>query len=1592
MTGYIKNVDIENIISNIVIPSIFPLLNNHDRDILSKYTNILIIIISLLFSADESFEYQLKQNDYQDIKWLIYHLLPFLNEQNNIKNIRSFNDIYIKKKKDININLTEPEYLYSNIQYNRCIRNENNYEERQFNIDDLKHNFYLLLDTLKTMSNKMHVNWIDILPYTTEDYINSSLFQSTSHIFKNNKITDWDPVKDIDLKNNMNWDDLIDKMTCLQTNDIYNSIMNDFYRNIKDIKWLIYDIIYDGKMLPGIWIMKILFPNEIIACLDGTNWFNLDKNIADNFRQKWEKLVHATINGEPYGKLSNKYCKLLLKGIILFFDRSADTDIFDSGYIKINININEREEEENEHENITFWHIKSNLLSADPRHIYDFIYDCLNKFKTTWYGNRLLNNEKTDISNKNPIYINDIMPITYKHIYNFCKSLTHYTENDNYIEYPIQWRSLTIEQKDEILKRLNNEYNNEMDWFNISNNIALGYSDFIGNNNVKIINKNIHNEIRRYLHHIIFDNLIKKGVLTRFIPNKLKTNNEFTTRENIYKLQKDIMNPNSNNKYWVNAYHYLTRTAYSNMKSFQVKDGNMINNYNYFTFGLKNPWYSAYAYDWIAQIGFCHHFVNNRIIFITGATGVGKSTEIPKLFMYYSIAIDYLNAPKIICTQPRKDPAQSNAVYVAKALGLPVFNADNTDSPNYYIQIRHKDRTHYKTTHHASLEYATDGTLILQVKDQIMKKMTGQNENEKYTLKNIYDVIMIDEAHEHKINMDMLLTLLKSVIGYNNSMRLIILSATMDEDEPRYRRYYRDINDNKKYPLDEWIVGNEIDRINVDRRYHISPPGFGTKFKVEDIYVPNDSISDVTLKILNSSTIGDILIFQPGLADINKLVIELNKIIPSNVIAIPYHGKLSNDIREFIKNINVEVKNLRIDKNIDINTITNVNQLSMGSNYYNRVIIIATNVAEASITIPSLKFVIETGNQKVNYYDYKKKGEKLIKMDISESSRIQRRGRVGRKSSGTVYYLYEKGKMEYNKTAYEISTSDITMILFQKLRMNNDEKIFMDSKYDMNSYKTNITMIPQKFIENGLEYMIKKQYYNGKNYYQYYGKDIEYDYKYYNSFPKFYETGYDYDTLNDEHGTFYLIHPNELDIKRNINGDIVGIKNNEIDFIKDDKYKGYIKSKKMISFWRTLHDYWYVSGLLNNMVKTKFGNIIIELIEKLKIENYDLFRSIIFGIVLNCGSDMIKLYNIYSVLNFNVLSICKMETVMNKKNMPILIYKTDKVKGLVNDKSSDSNILLDILKLYHEYLRKIDLPDNLEAVKYLKLLDNSRYTYEDYYDIFKTDTKYIKTDTNYIRSESSFKISKKNKTEIIESLKKIQNDEINKKLDMINEWCSERGLDTMKMVEYIKQYSMMRLLLSEHLTNQIINILKELSSIMDIPKNINPITLSLLFGYVSNVCKKIDESNYYLSLYSMNTENLYQIASLSQYKFVPNSFVDMIYTENYLLYLSLNIENDSISCLQYIDPDTITILANVYNKKYFMEYKHDTYDKEYVTNEFINNRMAKYNETYNNKFIDVNTQHASLNYSKTIKQIIQDMINSINKNKPYDLTNKVIKN
>lgn len=1531
-----------------IVPSIFPSLNYTHSKLLTKCLIRLINVIALCFGFDgDDYFNQLRQNNYQDVKWLLIHLLPYINDANSLSDIEMLDDIYDAKLGG-DVNKSEVKYVYSNLQYNRCIRGDT-YKERPFNKVYLEHNLYLLMNTVKTMAHKMLVNWMDIIPYDMATYDRTKLFKLTQECFNENKLTDWDPVVDcsLDLTDEVVCETLGKKINGLPMDDIYNVLSIDLYHSIKNIKWLIYDMPVESfGTLPLIITLKIFFNTKLMIDGTGTEWNKLSDANANGFSATWSEIVKTCNNGNGatiYSKLSlsGATMRKMIKAIIVAFDygyknMNTENGAVKHGYIRIGTD-DDVDLYDEEDDSGGYAEIRAAVNSVDPQHIYEFMRSCLQQFKGTWFGLKMMNEEKTDIldieikktldtreynlgKRSKKYYKNFVifehdgktMQISHKNIYNYAKSLVHYVEGDEWLEYPKLWTSLTPDAKNEILKRLNNQYSDPIEWFNIGRYIEMldlkGRSKFTGS--TRDFNNILHEEIRKKIIEVIFETMVSKGILTQFIPNRKITDENYTSKDDVAKkLAKLRFNTSESNTVWTSAYHYMTGLRYMNMKPF------IFNNteHTIFSYNSLIPWYTASALDWVAQIGFCHHFINNRISFITGATGVGKSTQVPNLFLYYLKAVDYNNMGKVVCSQPRITPTTQNADIVSQWFGVPIrysVGADIEYTDNYYVQMEHSKKPHIKDTEAPMLKYITDGALVLTIDGPLLK---NKKPNGQWMDRNMYDVIMIDEAHEHNKSMDMLLTLLRLPATYNNSLRIVILSATMDEDEPRYRRYFRNINDNRKYPLNQWIATTKLDRINVDRRYHISAPGKTTRYVVEDIYVPNQDEKTTIMDIIQKSTDGDILVFQAGQGDINKLIADINPSLPSNVIAVPYHSQLSDMHREFVEKIAEKKQYLKISKDV---AFAEQPILTEGTGSYDRVVIVATNVAEASITIPTLKFVVDTGTQKVDVYDYKKRSNILKKMDISQSSLMQRRGRVGRKSSGTVFHLYEEGKMLNNKTSYQISIHNIALDMYRKIRNSSIEPMFVLSTKDPNNPFTNVTHgdVSKKsaLFTNDIAMFLATHYFAEREYYSYYGNDEHYDYKNYALPVPYYQTGYSIETLVDNFGTLYLIHPDELVLERNIGGEIIKSLADNDSVICVDKQ---IVSQKTISFCRILYDYMYLAIKDGNVDRTLLGINIMSLMDKLQIEEHSMLRTVIFGMALGCGNEILQIIALYKAIQYSVKNL----TIIDDKKR----YQLNKMNDFMSDAHSDTDKLLDFLNNFAQLTKTLNINMDMTNTKYINATKDGNAKY----NLTADEYAYLLDPMNNEKKMTK-RLNKDDKSTIKQFQKDLSNTfmkEFSANLDRIQEWCTNRYINIDTVAKFIKELSNLKIELSKSMTSDVLKFIGSLSAIFKTSpidyKTSNIINIALLFGFPFNVCKKIHGSSHYVSIYTPALDNVYTIGSMAKARYIPNTLVRPLYLENYVLYLNVDVETNTILGLHHITPAEISIINHVYRPSVFSEYE-----------------------------------------------------------------------
>jgi hypothetical protein len=1327
--------DIINDKINFIVETKLIKLQSDEKKLIIDSLKKLILMISLYFFENKNqFINQIFMNDNRDIYSMLVLLMPFFN-LDNIDKINSFDDM---------------------------LKNKNNYESTYYidhqgiNIKEyLNDNLKAIFNTIMTCKYKLCVNWLNVYPYHMEDYKNSEIYKNFAYLYKSNKfvIDEYNCVKtysyDInDLTENLNDEfNNIDNIFLLGNDTLLGTITNFLYNDIKTIKWMIYDVLYENELYPTIIILNDLFDNKISdVCNNSIKKINKIK--LDDMENKWNIIINDYENN-----------KKIINSVVLFYLR-WEKDETNLKNIKLNNsckellkNFNEKinnEEIDEKDETIMILNDNTNecLKNIIPQlkfeNLYNYIFICMQQFKYTWYGyfcltddkkiktkseylKNIINNDlNLDVDKTYKINENTNYHITPKNIYNYFKSLIHYgTDFKQFNSY--KYNSLSEMEKEIFINRLNKDINIE-NWFNIKNNIKnlkiikdANITDYMNLIRNKILNTEL-------IPTIIFETLIYNGILTFCKYKPELTDNLILPDKNTKSDERKKVIKNKITIY-DNSYHFLNNTKF-----------NKINNYNNnFKEGL---WSTNFGGDWMAQLQIFHHFINQRILLITGGTGAGKSTIAPFMMVYASKIINYNNNAKVVCTQPRSKPVKDNASRIASQLGIPI----NADFDINYIQYSFGNDLVNKIVddyYHPCLRLLTDGKLYNTIQNNCILKYKNNKYNNKYNnktnnkemfiKKNLFDVILVDEAHEHNVFMDMILTLCKFGIYINNQITLGIISATMDTDEVIYRNFFNCIDDNWKYPIE--LNKNNYNNNLIDRRIHLSVPFGSINYPIEEPTFKKDkTVYEILMNILNTSTDGDILIFESGSKNIKDLVTKINTTTPPNIYALPFYSELKETTRKKAEEIaKKEVRdNIDMPKNIPVYeydelTPEEQNKLKVKKGTYTRFIIVATNIAEASITINSLKYVIDTVKQKINIYDIDSGLSQLQLIDIAKPNSVQRRGRVGRVKPGVLYRTYDFNTLS-DTVLYKICIEDISEKIFPLISSETEYLFKNNDPYNSN---------------NDLPEYLKSQYYDNNNK----NTIIKYNKKNINNivYPKI-DCKYDLNVLKDNENKFYLIHPNIDDIRKVISYknkitsiinyfELLGLvnkngKNTNLGKLVD-KYKNIIDDETItikhilmcIDCIRLTNDeeilnlvILYIVFSSNNLqIKTKTYGV-SDFIEKSKILNKSIFNRINLNDIIDNNFKLPEFKNTFSEKVKNLInSLPKNEnfnfydTILssfyNIKLQLLLITNNNILNKFIDTlEKKDENMYLEIIELNNEIIKPIYLQtllSNYELTAYI---------------------------------------------------------------------------------------------------------------------------------------------------------------------------------------------------------------------------------------------------------------------------------------------------
>ncbi len=373
----------------------------------------------------------------------------------------------------------------------------------------------------------------------------------------------------------------------------------------------------------------------------------------------------------------------------------------------------------------------------------------------------------------------------------------------------------------------------------------------------------------------------------------------------------------------------------------------------------------------------------HQVIIVCGETGSGKTTQLPKIAL--AMGRGKLNYPAgqgrlIGHTQPRRIAASSVAKRIAEELKTPLG-----DVVGY--KVRFQDRL----SRDASVKLMTDGILLAETQTDPLLKA--------------YDTIIIDEAHERSLNIDFLLGYLRQLLPRRPDLKVVITSATIDAQ--RFADYFA----SAKGPAPVIMVSGRM--FPVEQRYR--------PFEESREHDLNDAIADAVDELwLSPHSAGDILVFLPGEREIREAADHLRKHLA--------HQPLTR---------NAEVLPL-------FARLSQAEQDRIFDGHSGRRIVLATNVAETSLTVPGIRYVIDAGTARVKRYSFRNKVEQLMVEPVSQAAANQRAGRCGRVADGICIRLYDEKDFQGRQpfTDPEILRSSLASVILRMkaLHLGNVEE------------------------------------------------------------------------------------------------------------------------------------------------------------------------------------------------------------------------------------------------------------------------------------------------------------------------------------------------------------------------------------------------------------------------------------------------------------------------------------------------------------------------------------------------------------------------
>ncbi|HEX4976892.1 MAG TPA: ATP-dependent RNA helicase HrpA, partial [Nocardioides sp.] len=370
---------------------------------------------------------------------------------------------------------------------------------------------------------------------------------------------------------------------------------------------------------------------------------------------------------------------------------------------------------------------------------------------------------------------------------------------------------------------------------------------------------------------------------------------------------------------------------------------------------------------------------DHQVVIVAGETGSGKTTQLPKICLELGRGVHGL----IGHTQPRRIAARSVAERIAEELDTPLGEAVG-------YQVRFTDHSSDSTL----VKLMTDGILLAELQHDRMLSA--------------YDTLIIDEAHERSLNIDFILGYLKQLLPRRPDLKVIITSATIDPE--RFAAHFAS-PDGTPAPIVE--VSGRTYPVEVRYRPLMEAQGADTDDEGEVLVRDQtEAIVDAVRELVREGP-GDILVFLPGEREIRDTADVLSKVAGGSGVSTSASGGF--DVVPLYARLSAAEQHRVFER------------------HTRRRVVLATNVAETSLTVPGIRYVVDTGYARISRYSSRTKVQRLPIEPVSQASADQRKGRCGRVEAGVCIRLYSEEDFEARSefTDPEILRTNLASVILQ---------------------------------------------------------------------------------------------------------------------------------------------------------------------------------------------------------------------------------------------------------------------------------------------------------------------------------------------------------------------------------------------------------------------------------------------------------------------------------------------------------------------------------------------------------------------------------